>query len=329
MVLTGSRARAAIGSRVSGPPSPEAGGDRLVSGEAVELEVRTARLGSRAVALLLDIMIEIVLLFVLTTGLGGFLAAIGGLADDALVAALFIVLIVVILVGYPVTAETLFDGRTLGKAALGIRVVRIDGGRVRFRHALTRALVGAAVEWPGVLSAPIAPITWMISLTTMLVQPQSRRIGDLAAGTLVVHERAPAAWRWVPAMPQALAPWAAVLDLTGLSDSLALAVRHYLARNRRFAEPTRSRLGHALASEVAACTSPPPPPGTPGWAYLAAVLAERHRRSALRLAATRHVTASVWAAVRPPEPSSPQKARRRRRWWQRRPAPAVPTGSGG
>jgi hypothetical protein len=137
-------------------------------------------------------------------------------------------------------------------------------------------------------------VTWSASLWTMLVHRQGKRLGDLAAGTIVIYERTPAAWGWVPAMPPALASWAATLDLTGLSDDLALAVRHYLARNREIREPFRSRLGFSLAIEVAGSTTPPAPPGTPGWAYLAAVLAERHRRALLRLAAARAATAAVW-----------------------------------
>jgi hypothetical protein len=95
-------------------------------------------------------------------------------------------------------------------------------------------------------------------------------------------------------MPVTLAGWATALDLTGLDNDLALAVRHYLARNREIREPARSRLGYSLASEVAACTTPPPPPGTPGWAYLAAILAERNRRAVRRLAQARAATATVW-----------------------------------
>jgi hypothetical protein len=106
-------------------------------------------------------------------------------------------------------------------------------------------------------------------------------------------------------MPPRLAAWAATLDLTGIDDDLALAVRHYLARNRELREPARSRLGYALASEVAECTTPQAPPGTPGWAYLAAVLAERNRRSVQRLIRTRQVTDRIWPelsrAVRAPQ----------------------------
>jgi uncharacterized RDD family membrane protein YckC len=271
--------------------------DRLVSGEAVELDVRVARLGSRALALLVDIVIQ----FCLAYGLGIVIALVlytaGEAADDALAAALYIIMVAAVVIGYPTICETLFRGRTVGKLTVGLRVVRIDGGPIRFRHAFTRALVGAALEWPGII---MLPLTWAVSLGTMLAQPQGRRIGDLAAGTLVIHERTPAAWGWVPAMPPPLAGWAALLDLTGLGDELALAVRHFLARNREIKEPARSALGRALATEVAACTTPPPPPGVPGWMYLAAVLAERHRRAARRLVAARQLSASVWDVVRPP-----------------------------
>jgi len=201
------------------------------------------------------------------------------------------VISVITLVGYPAILETLTRGRTLGKLAMGLRVVRDDGGPIRFRHALTRALVRTTLEWPGLL---MPPVTWVVSLWMMLVNPQGKRLGDLMAGTIVIHERTPASWGWVPAMPPRLAGWAQILDLTGLDDELALAVRHYLARNREIREPARSRLGYSLASEVAACTTPPPPPGTPGWAYLAAILAERNRRAVRRLAQARAATAAVW-----------------------------------
>jgi uncharacterized RDD family membrane protein YckC len=263
--------------------------DRMVSGEAVEFDIRIARLGSRTLALLLDIMVQIGLLFTLELLLVLGLGLAGGLADAALLYAGLTVISVIVLVGYPAGMETLTRGRTLGKLAMGLRVVRDDGGPIRFRHALTRALVRAALEWPG-----IPPLTWIPSLWTMLLNPQGKRLGDLAAGTIVIHDRTPATWGWVPAMPPQLAGWAATLDLTGLGDDLALAVRHYLARNREIREPARSRLGFSLASEVAACTTPPAPPNTPGWAYLAAVLAERNRRAMRRLAQARAATATVW-----------------------------------
>jgi hypothetical protein len=140
-------------------------------------------------------------------------------------------------------------------------------------------------------------VSWLVSLGVLMLNPSGKRIGDLVAGTIVIHERTPAAWGWVPMMPPPLARWAALLDLTGLDDSLALAVRHFLARNREIGEPARTALGQALAREVASRTTPPPPPGVPGWAYLAAVLAERHRRASHRLARARAASATVWPGL--------------------------------
>ncbi|MEV4533845.1 RDD family protein [Asanoa sp. NPDC049518] len=270
--------------------------DRVVTGEAVELEVRAARAGSRVTALLIDLLVILGLGLILFVVVSAFLSSIPADLDNATIQGITVVCTVLLLVGYPVTCETVFRGRTAGKAALGLRVVRDDGGPVRLRHALTRSLVGVATEWPGVL---LPPVTWIAALLTMLGNPRGKRLGDLVAGTMVIHERTPAGWGWVPGMPPRLAEWALTLDLTGVSDELALAVRHFLARGRELREPARTQLGRTLAAEVAAVTTPPPPPDVPGWAYLAAVIAERHRRARLRLARARAVSAAIWPDLVP------------------------------
>ena len=89
---------------------------------------------------------------------------------------------VAIIVGYPATMETLTRGRTVGKLALGLGSVRSDGGAIRFRHALVRAL--AAVVEMYMCSGAIAVITSLLS-------PEGKRVGDYMAGTIVVRERAP------------------------------------------------------------------------------------------------------------------------------------------
>lgn len=271
-------------------PGPEHSEPAVVSGEAVEVDVRVARVGSRAVALLLDVLAQAGLFVVLTpVALLTVEATVS--TDGAVTQGVILACLIVVLVGYPVAFETLTGGRTLGKLALGLRVVRDDGGPIQFRHALTRRMVAVAAEWPGLV---LPPFTWLASLVTTLAHPRGKRLGDLAAGTIVIHERTPAAWGWVPGMPPPLAGWATSLDLTTLDDELALAVRHFLARGHDLVEPERSRLGQSLAAEVAAVTTPPPPPGVPGWAYLAAVLAERHRRAAHRLVRARASAAALW-----------------------------------
>ncbi|MFU8870515.1 RDD family protein [Micromonospora sp. SL4-19] len=288
------------------PPPPAGWADAgLVSGEAVELDVRAARLGSRVLALLIDLVAQVAVALLLGAVLMVALLALPREAvDAALWGALQTVLVILVLVGYPVLMERFAGGRTLGKLAVGLRVVRADGGPVGVGQSLTRALVGVAVEWPG-LVLPL--LSWVASVTVMLTDPRGRRLGDLVAGTLVVHTRGAGTWRPVPPAVPPLLGWAGMLDLTRLDDGLALAVRQYLGRVDQLAEPDRTRLGRELWAEVAALTSPPPPWAAPEAAYLAAVLAERSRRAAYRLGRTRAVTATLWPELAPP-PTAPAPA---------------------
>ncbi len=264
----------------------------IVNGEAVEVDVRPARVGSRGLALIIDIAVQavFVLLSIIIIGIGSSLLP-AGVADGAFMQAAFTVAVILVFIAFPTIAETLTNGRSPGKRAMGLRVVRVDGGPIRLRHALTRTLVGVAVEWPGLL---FPPLTWAVALTTMIFSAQGRRLGDHAAGTFVIHERSPAPWGWVPAMPPPLAGWAAELDLSGLDDQLALAVRHYLARSGEIRQPQNERFAQSLAREVAEKISQPPPPGTPDWMFLSAVLAERRRRAGRRVHATRALTQRIW-----------------------------------
>jgi uncharacterized RDD family membrane protein YckC len=265
---------------------PGMGSDAVVTGEAVQVELPVARLGTRAVALAIDVAAQLFLLQLAVTVFGAFLLN----ADEALAATALIGVLVLLFLVWPITFETLSRGRSLGKLAMGLRVVRDDGGPIRFRQALVRNLVGFAFEWPGLF---FAPVTWICGLVTMLFSPRGKRLGDMAAGTIVLLERVPDRGRYAPEMPPALMPWAQTLDLTRVGDGLALAIRQFLSRSRELSPAAREDLGRRLAAEVAARTAPAPPPGTPGWAFLAAVLSERRRRETERLAERRAAVASV------------------------------------
>jgi uncharacterized RDD family membrane protein YckC len=251
-------------------------GSQLVTGEAVALDLRTAALPSRVVSGAIDGALQLVLLLVLA-GLTGALAT---QASEAATAAMFILVLVSVTIAYPVLFETVLRGRTPGKMAMGLRVVRDDGGPVGFRHAFVRGLTGAFIERPG--------ITFFVGgVLTMLLNPQGKRIGDLLAGTVVLQERVSVRGGPVATMPPPLAGWAGSLDLSGLSNDLALSVRQFLARSNELTPQAREDLGGRLVAAVLAAVQPAPPPGTPGWAVLSAVLAERRRREELRLGARR------------------------------------------
>ncbi|WP_117215528.1 RDD family protein [Allorhizocola rhizosphaerae] len=273
----------------------------LVSGEAVHLDIRLARAGSRALALLLDIIVQLALFMALSIVVP-IAVAVLPFADQALLSAAYIVLIATILVGYPALCHALLRGRSVGKLAMGLRVVRSDGGPINFRQSLIRALVGTALEWPGILIG----LSWLVSLSLLVGSARAQRLADMAAGTIVIHERTPESWGWIPSTPPQLVTWAATLDLTDVDDQLALAARHFLARSRSLREPHRTRIGEALAKEMLTRLTPPPPPNTPGWAYLAAVVGERHRRAAARLTQARATQAKLWPELFPTLPAAPR-----------------------
>lgn len=248
------------------------GVNEFVTGEAVALDLRPAALPSRVVAGLIDALLQLTVLAVF----GGIVASTSLSLSDAAAQALSILVLVVTLVVYPVTFETLLRGRTPGKAALGLRVVRDDGGPVGFRQALVRGLSGAFLERPGIT-------LFAGGVFCSLLNDKGKRIGDLLAGTVVLQERVSVKGGAVAQMPPQLAGWAAGLDLSGLSNELALSVRQFVSRSDALTTAARDQLGGRLVGAVTAVVGPAPV-GTPGWAVLSAVLAERRRREGNRLA---------------------------------------------
>ncbi|MET8852540.1 RDD family protein [Amycolatopsis sp. NPDC004625] len=245
----------------------------LVTGEAVVLGLRVAKLASRALAMGLDVLLQ----FAALIGLGMVLAFALPETDEGLFVALLLVCMVLVMVGYPVVFETLSRGRSLGKMAVGLRVVRVDGGPIRFRHALVRGLAGFVVDfWAlGLFGA--------VAVVVSLCSSNGRRVGDFLAGTLVVRERVPAsAGHAAIVMPPGLEGWAAQLDLTRLPDDLALASRQFLARFGELRPEASHALGWGLAQQVGNALGTPVPPDVPPWAFLAAVLAERRNRDHAR-----------------------------------------------
>jgi uncharacterized RDD family membrane protein YckC len=241
----------------------------VVTGDAVVLDVQIAQLPVRALSAMIDVTVVfiayIIGLVLWATTLTQF--------DNALSAAVLVIFTVLALVGYPIAFETSTRGRSLGKMALGLRVVSEDGGPERFRQALFRALAGVIEIWtfaggPAVICS--------------LLSPKGKRLGDVFAGTVVISERAPRLTP-PPPMPPQLAWWASTLQLSGLGADQAELARQFLSRASQLDARVRDQMAYRITSEVVAQISPPPPPGTPPSLVLAAVLAERHQRELARL----------------------------------------------
>ena len=263
----------------------------LVTGEAVALELRPARLPSRALAILLDLAVAVVVYIGLTIAL---VAATSSL-DDAAQTAVSIVAFVLVLVGGPIAVETLSRGRSLGKLACGLRVVRDDGGPIRFRHALVRGGIGVF---------EILLTFGVVACVASFVSARGRRLGDVFAGTLVVRERLPVARSgFLPPPPPWLAGRFSEVDLSAVPDGLWLAVRQYLSRMQQLDPKVGWAMAERLASDLAARTGTPVPQGVPSAAYLAAVMQERQAREVRRTFA--HGSSAGGPAVNGPAVGGP------------------------
>ncbi len=240
-----------------------------VTGEAVALDLRLAQFPSRTLGLTLDLLVQLGLLLLLVW----LSSSIADSLDTAAGRAIGLVAVVSVIVGFPTLVETLTRGRSLGKLATGQRVVRDDGGPVRFRHSFVRALFMIVDFWISGGS---------VGLICSLTSSRGKRLGDHFAGTVVIRQRVPAAASlsaFTYRMPRALEGWATTLDLARLPDVTALHARQFLGRTGQLAPQVRTSMGLQLAAEVSTYVTPGPPPGTPAEDYLRAVLTERLRRA--------------------------------------------------
>ncbi|MEU6366021.1 RDD family protein [Streptomyces sp. NPDC046931] len=242
----------------------------LVTGEAVALELRPAKLPSRVLAVTLDLVVALGAYVIVMIA---FAASASGL-DEAAQIAVSIAVFILVPVGGPIAVETLSHGRSPGKLACGLRVVRDDGGPIRFRHALVRGAVGV-VE--------ILTTFGVVACIASLMSARGRRLGDVFAGTLVVRERVPTGRAaFVPPPPPWLAGRFSDLDLSAVPDGLWLAIRQYLTRMQYLDPQVGWAMAERLASDLAALTGAPAPNGVPPAAYLAAVVQERQARETRR-----------------------------------------------
>jgi len=215
--------------------------------EGVDLELVLAGLGSRLVAGVVDYLIRGAILLALViigitavgdTGAGGFL-----------VAGLFVAGFLVYF-GYDVAFETLASGRTPGKRATGLRVVRLGGEPVGFVASAVRNLLRLVDGLPG---------TYVVGAASILFSRRNQRLGDLAAGTLVVRERRAPLPGGPPPVPDfAVADRYAAWDVSGITAFELVTVRRFLERRWQLDAGARARLGWELAERLR-----PKVPGAP------------------------------------------------------------------
>lgn len=238
----------------------------LASAEGIDLDLRPAGIGSRGGALGVDLVLQVLGVLLIGWIAGGF-GAIG--------AAWFAVIGFLILLGYPIVAEASFGGQTVGKRALGIHVAMDDGSPVTFLAAATRGIVRVVDLLPGV---------GLVGAISILASSRSQRLGDLVAGTLVVHDTSARSRRREHerrgsvdlglSIPPVLSPEQAGWDVSGVAPEDLVAARSFLTRRQQLDPHHRAELADRLARQLLPKVAGVPFDGGPE-AFLERVVAAR------------------------------------------------------
>jgi uncharacterized RDD family membrane protein YckC len=210
----------------------------IATPEGVDLELTLAGVGSRFTSALVDLAIQLALL----TAFGIlFLVGLESLGGGGLGAALFLLLSFVLFAGYDIVFEVYASGRTPGKRLNGLRVVRDDGSPVQFLTSAVRNVLRLV---------DILPTLYLVGIVSILVTARNQRLGDLAAGTLVVRERLGASRTRRPQEPStadSATPAWADWDVSGVTRDEVVAVRRFLERRGELTYDARTRLAEDLA----------------------------------------------------------------------------------
>jgi uncharacterized RDD family membrane protein YckC len=211
------------------------------TGESVAIRYELAGLGSRFLALTIDMLAQFAIaiaLLVVFAFASPALARLGPLGSKNLYGwyiAFLILIFFAIFFGWFIIFEAWWSGRTPGKRALGLRVVRDGGFPIDVGAAIIRNLVRIA---------EVALGFYAVSAVSALISKENKRLGDFAAGTLVVRDRADA----VPDLDAYLSRQART-DV-GLSAEDRLLAERFLARRATLDRAARARLAERIAERI-------------------------------------------------------------------------------
>jgi uncharacterized RDD family membrane protein YckC len=239
--------------------------------EGVDLMLTLAGVGSRFTSAIVDYLIQAALLVALALLLFGGVSLGGGDSGAGVLVALYFIVSFLVFVGYDITFEVLNSGQTPGKRMNGLRVVRTEGQPVNFITSAIRNVL-RVVDW--------LPFSYAAGAVSILVTSQNQRLGDLAAGTVVVRARKPgrapvaAATSTAGDLSGDLAAW----DTTAITADELAAVRSFLERRNELELGPRNALAATLASGLRGKVAGVPPEYS-GERFLEALAAAKGARS--------------------------------------------------
>ena len=210
------------------------------TGEAVVIQYELAGLGSRFLAVVVDMLVQFVIAMVLLVAYAFVAPVVGRFVHSkhlfAWLVAFGVALSFAIFFGWFIIFETWWSGRTPGKRALGLRVVRDGGFPLDAGAAVIRNVVRIAELFLGF---------YALSAISALVSKENKRLGDFAAGTIVVRDRAVA-----PADLDAYLARETLRADTGLAGDDRVLIDRFLARRKTLDRTARVRLAAQIAAHV-------------------------------------------------------------------------------
>jgi uncharacterized RDD family membrane protein YckC len=214
--------------------------------ESIAFNYELAGLGSRFLALTVDLAIQILTLVVLVVGVvlvarvshGSIVrAAASNKLAESVGLAIAIAVLFIVLFGYFIVFEALWNGQTPGKKLLGLRVVRDGGYPIDFGASLIRNLIRVGEQLIGF---------YALAAVSALLSPENKRLGDHAAGTIVVRDARLASPRTL-AEPPAEPVYAPTAYLSGEERGL---IKRFLDRRDALSADRRKELAAQLASRI-------------------------------------------------------------------------------
>lgn len=263
------------------------GEDGTLTGEAVALDLHPTGFALRAAGALIDVAAYVIVFVVLLMSLFTAIAPLG--VEDAVLAALVVATVVVGFVGIPLTVETMTRGKSLGKLAIGGRIVRLDGGAIGLRQASIRALVGF-------LEFYLPPLFGGTAALFGLLTARTQRLGDLLAGTYCQYERVSGRVKPLFGIPPELAAWARIVDVARMPTQLSRRIGQFLSQATQYTPDRRARLAADLAAEAAEFVAPIPP--VSAELFLAGITVVRRERETEALRLERERLARLQPALR-------------------------------
>ncbi|MDP9027922.1 MAG: RDD family protein [Actinomycetota bacterium] len=259
--------------------------DALLTGEAVALDLRPTSIVLSAAGAAIDFVVYLgtfILVLIVFVSIAS-----QARSENAVYGIVTVLALVGCLVVAPAAVEILSRGKSLGRLAVGARIVRDDGGAIGVRHAVIRSITGL-LEIFGTLGG--------LALIIGLLSPRGKRLGDLIAGTYSQYERVGKVPPPVFGMPLELGAWATIADVARMPGGLSRRIAQFLAQAPQLDPARRAAQATALAREAAAFVSPVPPVASE--LFLAGITVVRRGREAEALASASRRLQTLEPALR-------------------------------